>query len=138
MTVVSPNNEPEPMSPACALLLTSAFPGVLALLFRILNADILFGSMLALFLFLVVMGIILMLDPDEPVVILSQLPDELRQPLQPFVRRGVDRLPVSEIRSFYRAAGEFAARPRRAVSPPGGTNERSDGSAACDRHGRLR
>ena len=63
--------------------------------------------MLGLFLVLVSLAIILMLDPDEPVVILSQLPEELREPLQPFVRRGTDRLPVSEIRRFYAAAGEL-------------------------------
>ena len=44
---------------------------------------------------------------SEPVVILSQLPDELREPLRPFIRRGREELTVSEVRQFYRAAGEL-------------------------------
>jgi hypothetical protein len=43
----------------------------------------------------------------EPVVILAQLPEELRAPLQPFVRRGTECLTVSEIRRFYAAGGEL-------------------------------
>jgi hypothetical protein len=43
----------------------------------------------------------------EPVVILSQLPDELREPLQPFVRRGVEYLTVGQVRRFYAACGDL-------------------------------
>jgi hypothetical protein len=80
---------------------------LLALLFRALGWPVLFGVTLGALALFTVLWIFTLLTPREPVVILSQLPDELREPLEPFIRRGTEKLAVSEIRRFYRAAGEL-------------------------------
>ncbi len=81
--------------------------GLFAWLCLKLNWPMYFGGSVVLFVFVALVLVVGFLPSSEPVVILSQLPDDLREPLMPFVRRGTQQLTVSQIRRFYRAAGEL-------------------------------
>jgi hypothetical protein len=83
------------------------FDGLLTLVFRACAWPVAFGIALAVFVGLFLIGLGALFTSDEPVVILSQLPDDLREPLRPFTRRGAETLRASEIRQFYRASAEL-------------------------------
>jgi hypothetical protein len=97
-----------PTNFAVGLLTLIALDGLLALVLHLrLHWPLLSAAIVPLIAIIALVTLVGVLVPEEPVVILSQLPDDLREPLEPFIKRGRETLTVPEIRQFYRAAAEL-------------------------------